>query len=59
VTKLRVIKFGKRLVALVTVARKSDIAKLFFVKLGERTKGSSPALPSRQSRVQSEETLYR
>ena len=52
VTKLRVIKLGKRPIAAVA-ARKPNIPELFFIKIGKRTKGPSAASPSHQDGVQS------
>jgi hypothetical protein len=38
----------------VVAARKSNIPKLFFIKIGKRTKGSSAASPSHEDGVQSQ-----
>ena len=54
VTKLSIVELGQRAIALVVAARKSNIPKLFFIKIGERTKGSSAASPSHENGVQSQ-----
>jgi hypothetical protein len=41
VTKLSIIELRKRPITLVVAARKSNIPKLFFIKIGKCTKGSS------------------
>jgi hypothetical protein len=54
VTKLSIIELRKRPITLVVAARKSNIPKLFFIKIGKRTKGSSAASPSHKNGVQSQ-----
>ena len=53
-TKLSIIELRKRPITLVVAARKSNIPKLFFIKIGKRTKGSSAASPSHKNGVQSQ-----
>ena len=54
VTKLSIIELGKRPITLVVAARKSNIPKLLFIKIGKRTKGSSAASPSHKNGAQSQ-----
>jgi hypothetical protein len=54
VTKLSIIDLRKRPITLVVAARKSNIPKLFFIKIGKCTKGSSAASPSHEDGVQSQ-----
>jgi len=54
VTKLSIVELGQRAIALVVAACKSNIPKLFFIKIGECTKGSSAASPSQKSGAQSQ-----
>jgi len=59
VTKLSIVGLGQRAIALVVAAGKSNIPKLFFIKIGKRTKGSPTASPSHKNSVQSEKSVYR
>ena len=43
VTKLGIVELGKRPITFVVTARKSNIPKLLFIKIGKRTKSSLAA----------------